>query len=541
MKATMMDYPLTLTHILERAGRLFPKVEIVSRMPDKSLHCQTYAEFYRRARALAEALLRLGLRRGDRVATLMWNHYAHLEAYFGIPAAGGIVHTLNLRLSPTDLAFIANHAGDRFLIVDAVLLPLYEKFRSETKFERVIVVPLTGQPVGNEFQDYEALLRDATGDLTYPALDEHEGAAMCYTSGTTGMPKGVLYSHRALVLHSFALLLADCGALTERDVILPMVPMFHANAWGIPYAAPMVGAKLVFPGPFLDPESLLDLAEQTRVTLAAGVPTVWMGIADALEKYPGRWKLVPGLRTPVGGSAPPESLIRRLDKQGLRLMQAWGMTEATPVATWCSLMPAMECWDENAKYEVRARQGRPVPFVDLRAVGLQGEVWDGETPGELHLRGPWIASSYFNSPDDQGKWTDDGWFRTGDIATIDPDGYVRICDRAKDIIKSGGEWISSVDLENVLMAHPAVAEAAVIGVSHPKWQERPLAVVVRRDGAVVTSEELRELLAARFAKWQLPDAFVFVAEIPHTSTGKMLKAKLREQFKGWKWQEAAGQ
>jgi len=540
MKATMMDYPLTLTHILERAGKFFPKSQIVSRMPNRSLRCCTYADFYHRARALGEALLRLGLRRGDRVATLMWNHYAHLEAYFGIPAAGGVVHMLNLRLAPTDLAFIANHAGDRFLIVDDVLLPLYEKFRAEPKFERVIVVPLTGQPVEKELQDYEALLRESRGDLAYPVLDEYEGAAMCYTSGTTGMPKGVLYSHRALVLHSFALLFADCMALAEGDVIMPVTPMFHANAWGIPYAAPMVGAKLVFPGPYLDPESVLDLAERTGVTVAAGVSTVWMGIADALEKYPQRWKLVPGLRMPVGGSAPPEALIRRLDKQGLRLMHAWGMTESTPLATWCNLMPHMQCWDEDAKYEVRSRQGRPVPFVELRAVGIQSEApWDGKTPGELHLRGPWIASSYFNSPDEQGKWTDDGWLRTGDIATIDPDGYVRICDRSKDIIKSGGEWISSVDLENVLMAHPAVAEAAVIAVSHPKWQERPLAVVVLREGAAVTPEQLRELLAARFAKWQLPDAFVFVPEIPHTSTGKMLKAKLREQFKDWKWHEIA--
>jgi fatty-acyl-CoA synthase len=294
----------------------------------------------------------------------------------------------------------------------------------------------------------------------------------------------------------------------------------------------MVGATLVFPGSHLDPESLLDLAERERVTIAAGVPTVMMGIADALEKYAGRWKLVPGLRLMVGGSAPPEALFRRLDKHGIRLVHVWGMTESTPVATWCNPMPQMECWDADAMYEVRSRQGRPVPFVDLRGVGAQGEVpWDGKTPGELQLRGPWIASSYFNCPDEQSKWSDDGWFRTGDIGTIDPDGYVRICDRSKDIIKSGGEWISSVDLENALMAHPAVAEAAVIAVSHPKWQERPLAVVVLREGVTATADELRELLGGRFASWQLPDAFVFVKEIPHTSTGKIFKATLRERFK----------
>jgi len=536
MNGTMMDYPLTLTHILERAGRLYPKVEIVSRKPDRSLHRQSYSDFYRRARALAEALLGLGLRRGDRVATLMWNHYVHMEAYFGVPAAGGIVHTLNLRLAAADLAFIANHAGDRFLIVDDVLLPLYEKFRNEVNFERVIVVPWSGEPVTNGFLDYEALLGAAKGELAYPSLDEREGAAMCYTSGTTGKPKGVLYSHRALVLHSFASLLADCLGLTERDVALPVVSMFHVNAWGIPFAAPMVGAKLVLPGPFLDPQSLLDLAEGEQVTAAAGVPTVWMGIADALEKCPGRWRLAPGIRAAVGGTAPPEALIRRLDRQGVRVVHAWGMTETTPIATVCNLMPRMDNWDDGARYGVRSRQGRPVPFVELRAVNLEGEVpWDDKTPGELHIRGPWIASSYYDSPDEQGKWTDDGWLRTGDIATIDSNGYIRICDRAKDLIKSGGEWISSVDLENALMAHPAVAEAAVIAVPHAKWQERPLAVIVLRDGVAPTSEELRSLLAVKFAKWQLPDGFVFVPEIPHTSTGKMLKAKLREQFKNWRW------
>jgi len=536
MNSTMMDYPLTLTHILERVGRLFPEVEIVSRMPDRSLHRHTYADFYRRAHALAEGLQRLGLKRGDRVATLMWNHYVHQEAYFGIPAAGGIVHTLNLRLAPSDLAFIVNHAADRFLIVDDVLLPLYEKFRAEVNFEHVVVVPLAGKPVAREYQDYEAFLRQARGDFTYPPLEEHEGAAMCYTSGTTGKPKGVVYSHRALVLHSFALALADCMGLSERDVLLPVVPMFHANAWGIPFAAIMVGAKLALPGPYLDPESLLDLAEQERVTLAAGVPTIWMTIADALEKNPGRWKLVAGMRMPVGGSAAPEALIRRLDRHGLHLVQGYGMTEATPLATYCNLMPQMDSWEEDSKYAVRAQQGRALPFVDLRVVDEKGEVRrDSKTPGEVHLRGPWIASSYYSSPGEQDKWTKDGWFRTGDVATIGPEGYICVCDRAKDLIKSGGEWISSVNLENALMAHPAVAEAAVIAVPHPKWQERPLAVVVLRSGAAAAAEDLCGFLAGKFAKWQLPDAFVFVPEIPHTGTGKMLKSKLREQFKEWKW------
>jgi fatty-acyl-CoA synthase len=531
-----MDYPLTLTHILERAVRHFPKSKIVSRLPDRSLHCHTYADFYRRSRALAQGLLRLGLQKGDRVGTLMWNHYAHLEAYFGIPVAGGILHTLNLRLASVDQAFIANHAGDRFLIVDDILLPTYEKFRPEVNFERVIVVPHTGQPLKKECLNYEELLSQGKGDLAYPSLDEREAAAMCYTSGTTGRPKGVLYSHRALVLHSLALGLADAFGMGERDAVLPFVPMFHVNAWGLPFAAPMVGAKLVLPGPCLDPESLLDLIEGEQVTLASGVPTVYMGIADALEKFPGRWKLAPGARMAVGGAAPPEALIRRLDKQGIRLIQGWGMTESSPIATWCTLMPQMDSWDEDSKYAVRSGQGRALPLVELRAVGLNGEVpWDGKTQGEIHLRGPWIASGYYGSPDERGKWTDDGWLRTGDIATIDPNGYIRICDRAKDLIKSGGEWISSVELENALMAHPAVAEAAVIAVPHPKWQERPLAVVVLREGAAPTPEELCSFLSPKFAKWQLPDGFVFVPEIPHTASGKMLKSKLRVQFCEWKW------
>jgi len=537
MDSTMMSYPLTLAHILERAGKIFPRVEVVSHLPGRSLHRYTYRDFYTRARALAGALEHAGLQSGDRVATLMWNHSTHLEAYYGIPIAGGIVHTLNLRLPPDDLAFIANHAEDRFLMVDDVLLPLYEKFKSDTRFERVIVVALTGKPIPPEYQDYEAFLGDFGDDFVYKQLDENQGAAMCYTSGTTGKPKGVIYSHRSLVLHSLAIGMTDSLGISERDVILPVVPMFHVNAWGIPFLAPMIGAKLVLPGPFLDPGSLLDLFVKERVTCAAGVPTVWLAIVEALEKQPGVWKVPGGLRLLVGGSAPPESLIRRLDGQGLRLIHAWGLTESTPVATVSRLMPHMEDWTEDEKYVVRCRQGRPLPFVEVRALGSKGEVpWDGKTVGEVQLRGPWIASTYYNLPGEQGRWTADGWFRTGDIASIDSEAYVRISDRAKDLIKSGGEWISSQDLENALVAHPAVGEAAVIAVPHPRWMERPLGVIVLREGCTASAPELREFLAPKFAKWQLPDAFVFVKEIPRTSTGKMLKSRLREQFKNWEWQ-----
>ncbi len=537
MRGAMMDFPLTLTPILERAGKLFDRIEVVWRRPDRSLGRYTYADLYRRARALAEALAKAGLRRGDRVATLMWNHAAHLEAYFGIPAAGGVLHTLNLRLHPSEIAYIVHHAEDRFLIVDEVLLPVYESFREQVRLERVIVVPSSGKPVPDGYEDYEAWLGKATGDFAYPELDENEAAAMCFTSGTTGKSKGVVYSHRAIVLHSFAQALTDTFGMSHRDVVLQIASMFHANSWGIPFTAIMLGAKLVFPGPHMDPESLLDLIEREQVSLACAVPTVWIGVLDALEKNPGRWKFAQGVRLPTGGSAPPETLMRGLDRHGFQLIQTWGMTESTPMGTVSQLKSYMEEWPEEKKYEVRLKQGRPAPFIELRVMRPEGEApRDGKTAGELEMRGPWVAASYYNAPEEQHRWTADGWFRTGDIATIDSEGYIRIVDRAKDLIKSGGEWISSVDLENALMGHPAVKEAAVIAVPHPKWQERPLAVVVLRDGVQATPEDLRAFLAPKFAKWQLPDAFVFEKEIPRTSVGKFLKTKLREQYANWKWQ-----
>ncbi|MGH9795354.1 MAG: long-chain fatty acid--CoA ligase [Candidatus Acidiferrales bacterium] len=545
MRGTMMEYPLTLSSLLERAERLFGDVEIVSRRPDRSLARSHYAEFTRRARALADALTRAGLQRGDRVATLMWNNAAHLEAYFGIPAAGGVLHTLNLRLHADELAYIANHAEDRFLIVDDVLLPVLEAFRDKVKFERIWVHPFSGEAnLAPAFDSYESLLGSATGDFRLPALDENEAAAMCFTSGTTGKPKGVMYSHRALVLHSLAEAMPDAFAFSQRDTVMCVSSMFHANGWGYPFSAVMVGAKLVFVGPHADPEGLLDLMEQERVTLTNGVPTIWIGILEALEKNPGRWKLRPGLRAAGAGTAMPESVIRGLDKHGISIVHLWGMTETTPLATSSTLCAAMEGWSDDQKYAVRATQGRPMPLVDLRAMSGGKEVpWDGKTIGELQVRGPWVAGSYHNFLESQNRWTDDGWFDTGDVVTIDPHGYIRITDRSKDLIKSGGEWISSVDVENALMGHPAVREAAVVGVPHPKWQERPLAVVVCRDGkgpCDPTSEgalcdALRQFLAAKFAKWQLPDAFVFVGEIPKTSVGKFLKTKLREQYRDWKW------
>ena len=535
MQGTMMQYPLTLAPVLERAGRLFGAQDIVSRLPDKSLHRYRYRDFHCRALALAGALQAAGIAKGDRVATLMWNHYAHLEAYFAIPCAGAVLHTLNLRLHPADIAYIAGHAGDRFLIVDDVLLPLYEKFRSAVKFERVIAVPLTAAKVAPEFTDYERFIA-AAAPFNAPQLEENDAAGMCYTSGTTGRPKGVVYSHRALTLHSMACAMADTLGLKQADSLCPVVPMFHVNAWGLPFTGAMVGCKLVLPGPHLDAESLLDLYQSERVTLTAGVPTIWAGILAALEKEPARWKLTPGMTMIVGGAAAPESMIRAFDRFDLKVLHAWGMTETTPLGTTAYLKKHLQQLPENERYAYRAKQGVPAPFVEARAMTDQGEApWDGQTMGELQVRGPWIAASYHNLKAEAGKWTADGWFRTGDVATIDAEGYVKITDRIKDLIKSGGEWISSLDLESALCAHPAVQEAAVIGVAHPKWDERPLAVIVLKPGSAATEQELRDHLAPRFAKFWLPDAFAFVAAIPRTSTGKMMKAALREQFRDWRW------
>lgn len=538
MKSTMMDYPLTLHAMLERIPKAYPTVEIVSRLPDASIHRYTYMDFYRRSRALAEALQLAGLQPGDRVATLCWNHYAHLEAYFGIPAAGGVAHTLNLRLHPRELAFIVKHAEDRFLIVDEVLLPLLEQFRAEVSLERIFVISHAkkSQPAG--YEDYEELLTRATGRFQYPAASETDAAAMCFTSGTTGNSKGVVYSHRALILHALAFSLPDVFCVSQHDVAMALAPMFHANSHGLPHVAVMLGCKLVLPGRQLDAPSILDLFSQEQVTLATGVPTVWMSLLEAMESHPERWRLVSTLRAFVGGTAAPESLIRRMDTKGIRMIQVWGMTETTPVATCSTPKAHMRDWPEDDLYKLRARQGRALPFTEIRVVNDRGEApWDGKTMGELHVRGAWTASSYFRAPETADRWTADGWLRTGDIATIDEEGYMQIADRAKDLIKSGGEWISSVDLEAALMAHPDVREAGVIAVPHPKWDERPVAVLVLRPGASADADALRSFLAGKFAKWQLPDAFLFLDELPHTSTGKLSKLELRKRFAAWKWDE----
>jgi fatty-acyl-CoA synthase len=538
MRGLMMDFPLTVAALLERAGNLFGTVEIVTRRPDRKLARSTWGDLYRRSRRLASALTGLGLRRGDRVATLLWNQTEHMEAYFGVPVAGGVLHTLNLRLHPDELTYIVNHAGDRFLIVDDVLLPVYQKFRDRVNFERVIVVPFAGGETPAGCDGYEELLAGASEEFAYPQLEENEAAAMCYTSGTTGRAKGVVYSHRALVLHSMSCCGADSFAISMRDTILPVTSLFHANGWGVPFTAAMAGAKVVLSGPFADGEGLLDLMVQERVTVTTGVPTVWIGVLEAFEKFPGRWEFTWPVRVHLGGAATSEALMRGLDRHGITVICSWGMTETTPVATSSHLRPYMDRWDDEKKYAQRLKPGIPASLLEVRIVRPDGTEAprDGCSVGEVEVRGPWVAAAYYHLPEEARKWSPDGWLRTGDMGHIDEHGYLKLVDRSKDLIKSGGEWISSLDLENALMGHPAVKEAAVIGVPHPKWQERPLAVVVLNEGAQAGAAELREFLGAKFAKWQLPDGFVFTKEIPRTSVGKFRKTALREQFVDWKWE-----
>jgi fatty-acyl-CoA synthase len=526
MDGLMMDFQLTIPTILRRVESYFGDKEVVTRLPDKSFHRYTYADMARRAKQLAVALADIGLERGDRVATLCWNHYQHLEAYFGIPCGGFVLHTLNLRLHPNDIGYIAGHAGDRALIVDKSLVPLLEEFRDRTQIEHVFVVE----------DSYEQLLDSADGDAwDDPELNEYEAAAMCYTSGTTGTPKGVVYTHRSTVLHTLGVAAANpLGlGLSEQDALLPVVPMFHANAWGYPYIAAMLGAKQVFPGPHLDPESLLEDFVQEGVTWTAGVPTIWLGILQLLDAEPDRWDLSRMKGMLVGGSAAPRAMIAGFkERHDLIVCHGWGMTETSPVASVAGLPGDLATADEERQFDYIAMQGLPLPLVELRARDDEGKEIprDGVAMGELEVRGPWVAAAYYDSPEQSDRWTDDGWFKTGDIVSLDPRGFIQIKDRSKDVIKSGGEWISSVDLENALMAHPAVAEAAVIAIPDEKWQERPLAVVVLKPGASATLEELRDFLAPQFAKWWLPDRFEFVTEIPKTAVGKFRKTALREQF-----------
>jgi fatty-acyl-CoA synthase len=522
----MDDFQLSLTVLVERAERLNSASAVVSRRSDGRVRRTTMGECARRARRLATGLCELGIGDGDRVATLLWNQSEHLELYFAVPLMGAVIHTLNPRLSGDDLSYITADAEDRVVVVDESLLHVLESIDYE--FEQVIVVSDSGSAAG--MIEYESLIAGSE-PMAWPAIDERQAAAMCYTSGTTGRPKGVIYSHRALVLHSLVFALPDALGISSRDAILPAVPMFHVNGWNLPFTAALTGATLVLPGPRLDPVSLLDLLEGERVTFTAGVPTVWMGVLQAVDAEPDRWDLEALAQVNLGGAAVPVSLIEGFERHGLTIIQGWGMTETSPLGTVSKLPADLETLAPRDQYEYRARQGTAIPLIEIRARSDDGALirWDDKAMGELEIRGPWVAAAYHGGIGTD-KFTEDGWFRTGDVVRINARGSMRICDRAKDLVKSGGEWISSVDLENHLMAHSAVAEAAVIAIPDEKWGERPLAAVVLRDGMEASPEELREHLGSEFAKWQLPDRIEFIEAIPRTATGKFKKTELRERF-----------
>ena len=525
----MDDYPLSITAAVIRAERFSADRKVVFRRPDGSVGQTTFGECAQRARRLGRALADLGIGAGDPVATMLWNQPEHLELYFTLPSMGAVIHTLNPRLHRDELSFIVNDAEDRAIIVDESLLEVFESFRADHEFEHVIVVSRSGS-VPEGCLDYEELIAGAE-PMEWPEADERAAAAMCYTSGTTGRPKGVVYSHRSLILHSLVGALPDTMGISSRDTLLPVVPMFHANAWGLIYTATLVGAELVLPGPKLDAVNVLDLLAAERVTVTAGVPTVWMVALQALDAEPERWDLSALRMLLVGGSAAPQSMIRGFDRHGLTIIHAWGMTETSPLGSVCRLPRDLADAPEQERYDYRSRQGTASPFVEIRARGDDGELipWNDEAMGELEVRGPWVARAYHRGQGTE-KFTDDGWFQTGDVVTIDAHGNLKICDRSKDLVKSGGEWISSVDLENLLMAHDGVAEAAVIAIPDERWGERPLAVVVAAGGRQVDAGELRDHLARECAKWQIPDRFEFVDEIPRTATGKFKKTALREQF-----------
>ena len=535
MHGLMMDVPLTIPLIVRHAEALHGTKTIASRLPDRSVRRLTYAEVLGRSRRLAGALRKLGVRRGDRVATFCWNHHQHVETYFAAPCMGAVVHTLNIRLGAEELSYIANHAGDSVIIVDRVLLPAFERFRDRlTTVRDIIVVDGDGQgPTGA--LDYESLVAGADPEEFADRIEERDAAAMCYTSGTTGRPRGVVYSHRSQLLHTLVILQASCLGLAESDTTLPVVPMFHANAWGAPYAATLAGANQVHGGPHLDARSLLELMSSERVTTTMGVPTIWIGILQELDRNAAAYDLSALKRVLIGGAGVPESLIRAFaERHGIVITQGWGMTETSPVGSLSVLTSQLAAADPDTQYAYRARAGRPVPLVEVRVRDDSGvRPWDDSGMAELEIRGPFIAASYYNAPDTADRFTADGWFRTGDVASIDSRGYIAIRDRAKDVIKSGGEWISSVALENAIMGMPGVAEAAVVGIAHPRWDERPLALVVLRDGVTCTTDAIREYLLSQFPKWWLPDAVEFVSAIPKTSVGKFQKREIRERYQDY--------
>ena len=529
MRSTMPDFPLTLQHFLWRATTLFPTKEIVTRR-ESSRHRYTYAQFGQRVAQLAHALKELGVGAGDRVGTLAWNNYRHLELYFAVPGAGAVLHTLNPRLFPEHLQYVINDAEDRVIFVDASILPALQRIADDIKGVKHFVVMTDGPSPDGQLKpmlSYEDLLSGRPTSYPWPQIDERDAAAMCYTSGTTGKPKGVVYSHRSSVLHSFGIAIGGGIGLQESDSILPIVPMFHANAWGLPYAATMLGAKQVFADRFLDPVSLTELIRDEAVTFSAGVPSVWIPLLQHLDKT---GTDLHGLRMFVGGSALSAGLYDGLTRHGIDTNQGWGMTETSPVAAVATIKSAMKDTDPKA---IRLKQGLPLAGVELRLADVDSGrpvAWDGKSVGEIQVRGPWVTAGYYRGVD-ADRFTADGWLRTGDVANVDSEGYAQIVDRTKDLVKSGGEWISSVELESAIMGHPKVLEAAVIGVPHPKWTERPVAYVVAKPEfkGALTQEEILEYLRPLVAKWWLPDEVRFIDEIPKTSVGKFDKKVIREQ------------
>ncbi len=540
LQGLMMQMPLLISSLIEHADRHHGDAEIVSRRVEGDIHRTTYSDLHRRARRMANALDGLGIARGDRVATLAWNGYRHMELYFAVSGAGSVLHTINPRLHPEQIAWIVNHAEDRALFFDLTFLPLVEAIAPLCKTVRHWValtdrahMPASAKP--GDLLCYEDLIEQHSDNYTWPQFDENTASSLCYTSGTTGHPKGALYAHRSTILHTLASALPDALDLSARDVILPVVPMFHVNAWGLPYIAPMVGAKIVFPGPHLDGKSLYELFESEKVTFSAGVPTVWQGLLAHTEANDLKFSTMK--RTVIGGSACPPTMIKLFqDKYGVNVLHAWGMTEMSPLGTTCTFKHKHTGLSADARLPVQYKQGRVLFGVDMKIVDDDGKdlAWDGVASGNLLVRGPWVVRDYYNSGEGSPLVTDGrgkGWFQTGDVSNIDPDGYMQITDRSKDVIKSGGEWISSIEIENIAVSHPAVAMAACIAAAHPKWDERPLLVVVRKPNATVTREELLAHYEGKVAKWQVPDDVAFVEAIPLGATGKILKTKLREQFR----------
>ena len=537
MQGLMMDVPLLISGLLQHADRHHADAEIVSKTVDGSVHRYTYRDAHARARKLAGALQRLGVQPGERIATLAWNSYRHFEIYYAVAGSGTVIHTINPRLFPDQITYIANHAEDQYVFFDLSFAPLLEKLAPLLKTVKGYVAMCASEamPKANipDLLCYEALLEKEKADFQWPSFDERTAACLCYTSGTTGNPKGALYSHRSTMIHAYGAALPDALNLSARDVVLPVVPMFHVNAWSLPYSCAMVGAKMVFPGPHLDGKSLHNLFETEGVTFSAGVPTVWLGLLSYMKEQ--KLKFSTLKRTVIGGSACPSAMIRAFqDEYGVEVLHAWGMTEMSPLGTVTTFKAKHAGWTKEQRVALQNKQGRAIFGVDMRIVGEDGSELpnDGKAFGDLQVRGPWVIQSYFKG--EGGDPLKQGWFPTGDVATLDPDGYMQITDRSKDVIKSGGEWISSIDLECIAMAHPAIAEAAVIGIKHPKWDERPIVVAVKKPGQEVSKDEILRFYEGKIAKWWMPDDVVFVAELPHTATGKLSKLTLREKFREYR-------